>query len=797
MGYREVGLMQVVEVLRRWQAGESVRAIARATGLARNSVRKYLRAAERLGLGPHGPAPNDEQVLRLVRLSSSAAPARAAPQVAVLDAHRELIAGWLSKEHLQLTRVAELLAQQGVPVTYTTLRRFARAQGLTAAPHDTVRMADSPPGAVAEFDFGRLGLLPDAETGTRHVVWALNLVLVYSRHQFVWPLIQQTLAEVIAGLEAAWRFLGGIPRRLVLDNFPAAVAGPDALNPVPTRGFLEYSQARGFLIDPARVRHPKDKPHTERNVQYVRERLWKGGSFTDLADLRAQAQQWCREVAGLRVHGTTRQVPRVVFEDDERAHLLPYDGVPYDVPVWGEVRVHPDHHVSFQYALYSVPYDRCPPGTRLEVRADRDLVRLYQRGALVKTHPRQARGHRHTDEADYPPERSMYALRAPDRVVRAAAQQGPCIGLFAERLLAGDFPWAKLRQGQKLLRLAERYTAPRLEAACARALSVNLIDVTRVERMLQAALDQEPLPGEPPPARAAVVPSARFARRRHELRSSLPPQPQFRSRGDVAMTTLGAPLPSLPIFPIDSDLLRLLKRLKLGALAPTLPERLTLARAQQLDYAAFLTLLLADEVQRRDHLSLERRLAQAGFEDHVTLEEFDWAAPIQLDRRLLQEVATLGFLTRRQHVLLVGPVGVGKTFLAQAIGVAAVRAGHPVLFTRADALFKDLAQARVDHSYERAFRHYLAPELLIIDDFGLRRLSAQQSADLYELIIERQRRASFLFTSNRSVDEWLGLFDDPILGNSALDRLAHGAYQLIIEGPSYRAKLAPQIPHED
>ena len=248
---------------------------------------------------------------------------------------------------------------------------------------------------------------------------------------------------------------------------------------------------------------------------------------------------------------------------------------------------------------------------------------------------------------------------------------------------------------------------------------------------------------------------------------------------------------------VDTDLLRLMKRLKLGPLAPTLPERLTLARAQQMDYAAFLTLLLADEVQRRDHLSLERRLIQAGFEDHVSLDEFDWLVPVQIDRRKLQAVFTLSFLTRREHVLFVGPVGVGKTFLAQALGVAAVRAGHPVLFTRADALFKDLAQARVDHSFERAFRRYLTPDLLIVDDFGLHRLTAQQSNDLYELIIERHRRSSFVFTSNRGVDEWLGLFDDPILGNSALDRLAHGAYQVVMDGPSYRANKAPRIANEE
>ena len=247
---------------------------------------------------------------------------------------------------------------------------------------------------------------------------------------------------------------------------------------------------------------------------------------------------------------------------------------------------------------------------------------------------------------------------------------------------------------------------------------------------------------------------------------------------------------------LEPDLLRLLKRLKLGQVAPTLPDRLALARAQKLDYAAFLTLILADEVQRRDGLALERRLLSAGFEERVTLDDFDWTNPIQVDRRHLNELFSLHFLAKKEHVLLIGPVGVGKTFLAQALGAAATRAGHSVLFRRADVLLRELGQARADHSFEEVFRRYLAPDLLVVDDFALHRLTQQQSEDLYALIIERHRRASFIVTSNRDVAEWVGLFADPILANSALDRLANGAHQLVIDGPSYRAKLAPRPPRE-
>jgi len=240
-----------------------------------------------------------------------------------------------------------------------------------------------------------------------------------------------------------------------------------------------------------------------------------------------------------------------------------------------------------------------------------------------------------------------------------------------------------------------------------------------------------------------------------------------------------------------SELKPLLKRLRLGYLLNTLPERLSLARRDQLDYAAFLQIILADEVTRRDNRNLEMHLQKAGFDEICRLEDFDWTAQINVDRRLVDAVFSLDFLNRHEHVLFVGPVGVGKSFLAQALGYAAVRAGHSVRFIRTDAFFRTLAQARIDHTLEKTFRSFITPDLIVLDDFGLQKLTAQQSTDLYELIIARHRHSSFVITSNRTVDEWLGLFDDPILGNSALDRLAHASYQIIIEGTSYRERLSP------
>lgn len=511
MAYREVSRVDVIELVRRWQAGERQRRIAQDVGMARATVQKYLRKAEELGLSSTGPPPNDEQVRQLVRLGELAS-VRPAPLLTTLHPRRERVAYWLQHDRLQLTRVQELLAQQGIAVTYTTLRRFVRQEGLLPSARTTVRMADTAPGEVAEMDFGRLGVLVDQDSGKRVTIWALVVVLTYSRHSFVWPLVHQTLPAVIEGLEMAWRFFGGVPRRLVIDNFPAAVAGFDPLAPRPTRGFLEYSQERGFLIDPARVRSPKDKPHVERHIQYVRERFWKGGLFVNLEDVRFQAERWCRDVAGQRVHGTTRKLPVVVFEDEERQHLLPPPEKLYDVPAWGFVKVHPDHHVGFQSALYSAPSTTCPPGTVLEVRGDSQLVRLYKRGELVKIDPRKPKGGRSTDPDDYPKEKTAYALRAPDRVIQQAAALGEHVGVFAQRLLSGPLPWAKLRQGQRLLRLAERYSSTRVDAVCARALGFDLIDVRRLERMLVLAIDAEHLPAKPVEDRLVSLPAGRFAR---------------------------------------------------------------------------------------------------------------------------------------------------------------------------------------------------------------------------------------------------------------------------------------------
>jgi hypothetical protein len=225
-------------------------------------------------------------------------------------------------------------------------------------------------------------------------------------------------------------------------------------------------------------------------VPYVRERWFDGETFSpDMGAIRAHAAEWCRELAGLRVHGTTRRVPRDVYESEEKPHMKPAPTAPFDVPRWSTAKIHPDHHAQVARALYSLPTAYI--GKTLDVRSDRSTVRFYLGATFVKVHARVAPGKRSTDVSDFPSHKAPYALRSVDAVRAAAKAKGEHVGAFTTRLLEGPLPWMRIRQAYALLRLCDRYGVERVDALCARAIAFGVIDTRRIERMLKTAQTSE------------------------------------------------------------------------------------------------------------------------------------------------------------------------------------------------------------------------------------------------------------------------------------------------------------------
>lgn len=507
MAFREVTMLEVKEVLRLWLRGIPKKRIAAERGLDVKTVRRYVKVAERCGLTlDDGEAALDEG--RLLEVMERVQPP---------GAHRPRGDGWsrceeqraVIKGHLdhgvRLSKIRKLLRRRGVLVSDPTLRRFATAELGVGRGALTIPVADCGPAEEVQLDTGWMTLLEPDLIGRRRRFRAWIFTPVLSRYRFVYPVFEETTQTAIEACEAAWEFYGGVFKAVIVDNTKAIVDHADPLAPKLNLAFLEYSQARGFVIDTTRVRHPKDKARVESAVRTVRDDCFAGEQLRGIDHARDHARQWCVEEYGVRRHTRTQRLPREHFEAEERPALLPAPSEPYDVPLWSEPKVHRDQHAQVAKALYSLPTRFV--GKTLRARADRTTVRFYEGTRVVKVHPRMPPGGRSTDRADFPPEKTAYALRDVNFLARKAAEHGEAVGRFATALLEGPLPWTRMRQVYALLGLAKRYGGPRTNEACTTALAAEMIDVYRLRRLLELAR---------PPALMAVpdkvVPLARYLR---------------------------------------------------------------------------------------------------------------------------------------------------------------------------------------------------------------------------------------------------------------------------------------------
>ena len=347
----------------------------------------------------------------------------------------------------------------------------------------TVRVKDGEPGEYLEVDFGYLGKLTDKETGKTHKLWALVFTANYSRHMYVWLTYRQRVEDVIEGMEHAHQFFGGVFKVLLPDNMKTIVVKTDKANPRLNRVFLEYSQYRGFTIDPARVRSPRDKAKVERSVQYVQKSFFAGEKFDSLQQAQARVEEWLLKEAGLRDHGTTHKQPLRVFEKEEKPVLGPWDGEFYDVPEFMELSVHRDQHVTVKRAYYSVPWEYV--GFRVDVRVDSRQVKIYYRGELIATHQRVERGKFSTNLLHYPEDKRAYAGRDFDSLLKEAQEAGKSIGEFVEKLGQHSEIWRVMKLARHVLSLVKKYGAKEVNTACSLLILLDQIQPYRMDNMLK------------------------------------------------------------------------------------------------------------------------------------------------------------------------------------------------------------------------------------------------------------------------------------------------------------------------
>lgn len=492
--------MDVQELVRLLRRGASDRTLTQTLGLNRRTVAKYRRWAERERLlerpaGPDDPLFPLPSAAELEEKLQRAFPTPLPPQQtsSLLRFRDEIVA--LRERGMEIAAIRGRLEERHrEPVSYSAVWRLVHR---LEAPVSTAKngatdvfvRVETPAGQEAQVDFGYAGRALDPATGALRKSWVFTMVLSWSRHQYAELVFDQRVETWLLCHRHAFEFFGGVPERIVPDNLKAAIVRASLHEPVAQRAYRECALHYGFRIDPNPPKSPHLKGKVEQGgVHYVKRNFLAGRDPEPLDARNAKLRAWCTEIAGQRVHGTTRERPLDRFAQTERAALQPLPPAPYDLAVWGKARVYRDCHLTFQGSYYSAPFRLV--GQEVWVRAGARTVELYTKEhALVATHDRAtAPGQRKTLLAHLPPEK-VPGLVLTREDCRAQAQAiGPATARVVGQLL-DHRPEDRLRPAGRLVGLATQYAADRVERACARALAYGTGDFVSVRRILHAGLD--------------------------------------------------------------------------------------------------------------------------------------------------------------------------------------------------------------------------------------------------------------------------------------------------------------------
>ena len=493
---------EIREIIYRLRQGQAIREVMRDMSLARNTVRKYRDLAVKEGLlDPEKPLPDNETLGGLL-----GPPPRPRHMRSTVEPFADVVNKMLDN-NVEVTAIWQRLREDhGYIGGYSSVRRYV-LRNRPKEPEVFCRI-ETQPGEEIQVDFGSAGLQRDPKTGKTRKAWVFVMTLSWSRHQYVEFVFDQKIETWLRCHENAFKWFGGIPKKIVLDNLKAGVIKPDLHDPVLGEPYRRFAQHYGFIVSPNRPATPRHKGKVESGVRYVKRNFIAGQSFVDLDAMNKRGKKWVMEIAGVRNHGTTHETPLGRYNRVERETLQALPTTPFDLIATYQCKVHRDCHVVVDARYYSVPYRYVEK--RVEVYVGRRFVAIYHGAELIATHPvLEKRGGRATRSDHYPENKREYLDNPPDRCRERAAKIGSCCSKVVESLL-GDRVQDRLRSVQSLLRLKKRVGAHRLEKACLRAIHYGDTSYRRVKSILEARLDEEPL--EPTSEKVVELAPYQFAR---------------------------------------------------------------------------------------------------------------------------------------------------------------------------------------------------------------------------------------------------------------------------------------------
>ena len=485
--------MELQDIVNRLRMNQSIKAIKRETGKHRSVIRRLLQLAGQEGwLDEQQELPSEHQLQEVYHEQRIGEEGRQHP----LDAHREQIEGW-GKEGYSFLVIHKLLEQRGVEYSETTVRRYIHRQ--FPAPVRPVMRRETKAGEVMEVDFGHLGLTWDVNTRSRRRTWVFSGRLRHSRRAYREVVFDQKQETFFACHIHAFEWFGGVSEKVTPDNLKAAVIVASFEDPLVNRAYRQLALHYGFLISPCLPYHPEHKGGVEGDIKYVkrnflpllREAQKERGHETPYSDeLVDELERWNRESYDLHIVQKVGRTPLELFETEEAGALKPLPVERWDQVVCKEASVGPDWRVQFEKAFYTVPYRLI--GERVLVLGNSQVVRVFLDYEEVTAHPRATELWQVRRRPEHPPpELEQYLNLTHDGLVRWAQRLGPSVALVAGEIFA-DKAVDGMRPVRALIRLADKYTALRLEAACRRALHFATPSYRSVKNILVHELDRLP-----------------------------------------------------------------------------------------------------------------------------------------------------------------------------------------------------------------------------------------------------------------------------------------------------------------